>query len=163
MAIAWPTEAKVMTDRFCVAASQFLGRNDSSGGSLLQLSAARRQMFVCGFGPQTRCLSPTFLETHSEDMQGLSLAPELLVQCDGTNHGCGGGRLDDVWLFLRSHGVPQAGAQQVQSCREYHDYPLSLKFGEVEESCAPYEHCRVPTQRSCDYDWEPRHAASRCF
>ncbi|CAE7764053.1 cpr-6 [Symbiodinium sp. KB8] len=67
----------------------------------------------------------------SEEMQGLSLAPELLVQCDETNHGCGGGRLDDVWLFLRSHGVPQ-------------------------ESCAPYEHCLVPTQRTCDYDWQPR-------
>lgn len=95
--------ATVMTDRFCVAASQFLGRNDSAQGSLLQLS----------------------------EMQGLSLAPELLVQCDETNHGCGGGRLDDVWLFLRSHGVPQ-------------------------ESCAPYEHCLVPTQRTCDYDWQPR-------
>jgi hypothetical protein len=42
-------------------------------------------------------------------MQGLSLAPELLVQCDEKNNGCGGGRLDDAWGFLKRHGIPKDG------------------------------------------------------
>lgn len=42
-------------------------------------------------------------------MQGLSLAPELLVQCDQTNNGCGGGRLDDAWTYLKEHGIPKVG------------------------------------------------------
>lgn len=95
--------ATVMTDRFCVAAQ---------AGELKLLQGASNA-------------------SNLEDMQGLSLAPELLVQCDEKNNGCGGGRLDDAWGFLKRHGIPK-------------------------ESCAPYMHCPVPTQRSCSYGWEKR-------
>ena len=46
-------------------------------------------------------------------MQGLSLAPELLVQCDEKNNGCGGGRLDDAWGFLKRQGIPKDGAKRL--------------------------------------------------
>eukprot|EP00434_Breviolum_minutum_P004760 symbB.v1.2.004193.t1/scaffold236.1/size256932/3 len=96
--------ATVMTDRFCVAAAQ---ATQGGGGTQLQLSQTTKDA--------TKAL---------QDLQGLSLAPELLVQCDLTNNGCGGGRLDDAWTYLKEHGIPK-------------------------EACAPYMHCPVPTQTSC--------------
>jgi len=57
---------------------------------------------------------------------GLALAPEHLVDCDTKNSGCQGGRLDDVWWYLRDHGVPL-------------------------ESCRPYRYCPMPTKRRCAY------------
>lgn len=98
--------ATVMTDRFCVAAQA------QEAQELKLLQGASNVSLL-------------------EDMQGLSLAPELLVQCDEKNNGCGGGRLDDAWGFLKRQGIPK-------------------------ESCAPYMHCPVPTQRSCSYGWEKR-------
>ncbi|CAJ1407802.1 unnamed protein product [Effrenium voratum] len=96
--------ATVMTDRFCVAFEMMNHTQKAKTGTDFGLG---------------------------EDLEVLSLAPELLVQCDKTNNGCGGGRLDDAWRFLQTKGLPK-------------------------ESCAPYMHCPVPTQRSCDYGWEKR-------
>eukprot|EP00930_Biecheleria_cincta_P057532 TRINITY_DN43452_c0_g1_i1.p1 TRINITY_DN43452_c0_g1~~TRINITY_DN43452_c0_g1_i1.p1 ORF type:complete len:746 (-),score=151.36 TRINITY_DN43452_c0_g1_i1:64-2250(-) len=89
--------ATVMSDRFCIAASKRLG-NASGNTSLIQLS----------------------------DLQALMLAPEQMVDCDETNNGCQGGRLDDAWTYLKDHGVPR-------------------------ESCSPYRHCPVPTSKQCFY------------
>ncbi|CAK9010183.1 Cathepsin B [Cleaved into: Cathepsin B light chain, partial [Durusdinium trenchii] len=70
--------ATVMTDRFCVAAMQHQ--------SWMQIAASDDQL---------------------EDLEALCLSPELMVQCDDTNNGCGGGRLDDAWIFLKNHGIPK--------------------------------------------------------
>ncbi|CAK9115114.1 unnamed protein product [Durusdinium trenchii] len=96
------SDMNVMTDRFCVAAMQHQ--------SWMQIAASDDQL---------------------EDLEALCLSPELMVQCDDTNNGCGGGRLDDAWIFLKNHGIPK-------------------------ETCAPYMHCPVPIQRSCEYGWEKR-------
>mmetsp|Transcript_20503 Transcript_20503/g.57415 ORF Transcript_20503/g.57415 Transcript_20503/m.57415 type:complete len:731 (+) Transcript_20503:140-2332(+) len=59
-----------------------------------------------------------------EPFRSLMLAPEHLVDCDGGNSGCSGGRLDSVWWFLRDHGIPV-------------------------EPCAPYRFCPEPTDPHC--------------
>eukprot|EP00438_Fugacium_kawagutii_P033219 Skav231040 [mRNA] locus=scaffold446:103647:104692:+ [translate_table: standard] len=73
-----------MTDRFCVAAQQ-------------ALKAPHSSLVQQGSNATSRL----------QDLQGLSLAPELLVQCDEQNHGCSGGRLDDAWIYLKHHGIPK--------------------------------------------------------
>jgi len=49
---------------------------------------------------------------------------EYLVECDTRNNGCGGGLLDDAWMFLRDTGVPS-------------------------EACQPYTHCPRPELKDC--------------
>mmetsp|Transcript_118826 Transcript_118826/g.236732 ORF Transcript_118826/g.236732 Transcript_118826/m.236732 type:complete len:543 (+) Transcript_118826:60-1688(+) len=49
---------------------------------------------------------------------------EYLVECDTRNNGCGGGLLDDAWMFLRDTGVPA-------------------------EACQPYTHCPHPELKDC--------------
>lgn len=56
----------------------------------------------------------------------LSLSPQHLVECDPTNAGCSGGRLDDAWWFLRDQGV-------------------------ADEACSPYRHCPSPSERHCGF------------
>lgn len=88
----------VLADRFCIAVDDQRGDNISAN-ALLQ-------------------------EATLSTLQHLTLAPEHMVDCDGSNHGCGGGRLDDAWRYLRDHGVPT-------------------------EACTPYRHCPLPAERSC--------------
>ncbi|GIQ92412.1 peptidase C1A, partial [Kipferlia bialata] len=35
----------------------------------------------------------------------VTLSPQFLVSCDYSNDGCGGGNLDLVWRYLKSHGT----------------------------------------------------------
>jgi len=69
--------------------------------------------------------------TYYYSLQNLHLAPEHLITCDDSNAGCNGGRLDNVWWYLRDHGVPT-------------------------ESCKPYRYCPVPDQQKCGFDEGPQ-------
>merc|ERR1712194_541315 len=88
----------VLADRFCIAVEGQLGDNFSSN-SLLQ-------------------------EATLSTLRQLTLAPEHMVDCDTSNGGCNGGRLDDAWRYLHDHGVPA-------------------------EACSPYRHCPKPSESQC--------------
>ena len=55
----------------------------------------------------------------------LTLSPQWILDCDTTDHGCGGGLLDDAWEFLEKTGV-------------------------VQETCDPYMYCAHPTSPTCE-------------
>jgi len=96
----------VLADRFCIhtnAEANLLEANASFSSPGAEGAAAMLQLSA---------------------VEALSLSPEHLVDCDTTNAGCGGGRLDDVWNFLRDHGVPP-------------------------ETCTPYQYCRMPNEPKC--------------
>lgn len=95
-------------------------RNQGSCGSCWAFAAS-------GVLADRICISHSKLGGNvSQLLAGLYLAPEQMVECDGSNNGCGGGRLDDAWRFLRDHGIPS-------------------------EDCRPYMFCPEPTQRLCAY------------
>lgn len=94
----------VLADRFCVAVSnqeKLVDELADQGNVTLMSSLVQERV-----------------------MHSLTLAPEHMVDCDNSNHGCQGGRLDDAWWYLRSVGVPS-------------------------EFCLPYQHCPTPTDRKC--------------
>jgi len=94
----------VLADRFCIAkvAAARAGAAAGAGGNM------------------------SLLQQSVEALQTLTLSPERLLECDVSNNGCGGGRLDSVWRFLEDHGVPV-------------------------ESCSPYSHCQMPNEPRCAY------------
>jgi len=107
----------VLADRICISASRFQGgmKNTSSrlahGNDNLQDKNNKTELAYV---------------QQSQASRSLALAPEHLVDCDSTSAGCGGGRLDDVWWYLRDHGVPS-------------------------EECHPYKYCPVPTEPQCHF------------
>eukprot|EP01043_Picozoa_sp_COSAG02_P031504 COSAG02_NODE_2059_length_9974_cov_6.226532_13_plen_544_part_00 len=61
----------------------------------------------------------------------LSLSPEYFMDCDSQNAGCGGGLIDDAWIFLEQHGL-------------------------VSESCDPFLYCAHPASPSCETGPHPK-------
>ena len=148
-----------MTDRFCVAASQFLGRNDSAQGSLLQLSAARRpwqprgglwsRSLSLSFSFRRRCRACLWLRSCSS-----SAMRPTMAAAEGVWTTFGSSCEATAYLRLGAGEGPSGVRVRRQLAVRISDL---LRNPAPQESCAPYEHCLVPTQRTCDYDWQPRH------
>ena len=60
----------------------------------------------------------------------LTLSPEYIMDCDTLNAACGGGLLDDAWIFLAKKGV-------------------------AAEACDPYLYCAHPVSASCETGVHP--------
>jgi hypothetical protein len=43
--------------------------------------------------------------TSSHHFGNLSLSPEYFMDCDSENAACGGGLIDDAWIFLAQRGL----------------------------------------------------------
>lgn len=97
--------ATVLTDRICIASARIAFKG-WRGASFLQT------------------------KVNASYFANFALAPGHMVDCDQVDGGCGGGRLDDAWWFLRDHGVPL-------------------------ERCRPYRFCPIQSESSCLLDSSP--------
>ena len=112
--------AEALADRFCVA--QANGRNR-------RLSTTRgvRATATAGETQMDRAHTHT---PYTTNLTNLTLSVEYLLDCDQDNAGCGGGLLDDAWLFLSTHGLPS------ETCIPYQQF-----MGPTTIPCGALGHC----------------------
>ena len=76
------------------------------------------------------CVAKLQQDPSSSEYTNLTLSPEFLMDCDTNDQGCGGGLLDDAWLFMQKTGL-------------------------ATEKCDPYAHCANPANPQCSVPSPP--------